>query len=147
MITLKTLKSASLQDIFDQAAKHLLTQMAVSRYYPLGFDLLSDSPGDAPCAYRGVGGLKCVVGCFMEDDEYGPEFEGIVWGGLLDNGDLTKYGLRPGDSDHPAVTLLRQLQPIHDYSLPSEWAGQLERLALKNGLEFKGVEYYSGAGQ
>lgn len=147
MITMKTLKSASLQDIFDQAAKHLLTQMAVSRYYPLGFDLLSDSPGDAPCAYRGVGGLKCVVGCFMEDDEYGPEFEGIVWGGLLDNGDLTKYGLRPGDSDHPAVTLLRQLQPIHDYSLPSEWANELNLLARKNGLEFKGVEYYSGAGQ
>ena len=145
MITMKTLKSASLQDIFDQAAKHLLTQMAVSRYYPLGFDLL-DSPGDAPCAYRGVRGLKCVVGCFMEDDEYGPEFEGYCVGGLLDNGDLTKYGLRPGDSDHPAVTLLRHLQPIHDYSLPSEWAGQLQ-VWPKNRLEFKGVEYYSGAGQ
>ena len=147
MITLKTLKSASLQDIFDQAAKHLLTQMAVSRYYPPGFDLLSDSPEDAPCAYRGVGGLKCVVGCFMEDDEYGPEFEGIVWGGLLYDGHLAQYGLRPEDEYHPAVTLLRQLQPIHDYSLPSEWAGQLQIVAKHNNLEFKGVEYYSGAGQ
>ena len=55
MITLKTLKSASLRDIFDQAAKHLLTQMAVSRYYPLGFDLLSDSPGRSVCVPWGRG--------------------------------------------------------------------------------------------
>ena len=147
MITMKTLKSASLQDIFDQAAKHLLTQMAVSRYYPPGFSRMLDRPEDAPCAYRGVGGLKCVVGCFMEDDEYGPEFEGIVLGYLLHDRHLAQYGLLPGDSDHPAVTLLRQLQPIHDYSLPSEWANELNLLARKNGLEFKGVEYYSGAGQ
>ena len=54
MITLKTLKSV-LQDIFDQAAKHLLTQMAVSRYYPLGFDLLSDSPETFVCVPWGRG--------------------------------------------------------------------------------------------
>ena len=94
----------------------------------------------------GSGGSKCVVGYFMEDDEYGPEFEGIVgrapgqWG---------PYQVWPAtwDSDHPAVKAAQHLQPIHDHSLPSEWAGQLERLARKNGLEFKGVEYYSGAGQ
>ena len=147
MITLKTLKSASLQDIFDQAAKHLLTQMAVSRYYALDWEYWADSLDDVPCAYRGADGLQCAVGCFMADDEYQGSFETVSWQGLLDNGLLAKYGFTVENEDHPAVTLLRQLQPIHDYSLPSEWAGQLERLAERNRLEFKGVEYYSGAGQ
>ena len=91
MITLKTLKSASLRDIFDKRRSTCSHRWLCHGTTLLGFDLLRIV--QETCAYRGVG-LKCVVGCFMEDDEYGPEFEGIV-GGLPDDGHLAQYG-----SDH-----------------------------------------------
>ena len=70
-----------------------------------------------------------------------------MWEGSWTTGTLHSMACDLGQRTTLLLRLLRQLQPIHDYSLPSEWAGQLERLARNNGLEFKGVEYYSGAGQ
>ena len=71
MITLKTLHSATLQEIFDQAAKHLLLQNKQA--------MLIDSTGQKNCLYRGAGSTKCAVGCFIADDEYSLQLENTAF--------------------------------------------------------------------
>ena len=71
MITLKTLHSATLQEIFDQAAKHLLTQNEQAMTF--------DKDGNKNCLYRSATGTKCAVGCFIADDEYSPQLENTAF--------------------------------------------------------------------
>ena len=72
MITLKTLPQATAQEVFDQVAKHLLTQMKKS-VAKRAAESASDSKDY--CMYRGFDGTKCAAGCLISDDEYKPEFE------------------------------------------------------------------------
>ena len=71
-ITMKNLHLATEQQVFDQAARHMLTQNAKALAWSGG------------CQYRlelddGTV-LKCAVGCFIADDEYSSEIEGsIIW--------------------------------------------------------------------
>lgn len=111
------------REIFDIVKNHLLAQNSQS---------LASS---GICAYRGVHGAKCAIGCLIPDDIYDPIFEGMGvtdWNLVDDN--------RPGrptafkavlkqifaDADLQTHFLLRDLQGCHDMWEPEFWA---ERLA------------------
>jgi hypothetical protein len=114
MITLKTLPQATAQEVFDQVAKHLLTQMKKSvakKNY---------------CMYRGFDGTKCAAGCLISDDEYKLEFENHNWSHLSG----TKY-LVPEEHCY----LITKLQDIHDYYEPEDWRVKLNNLAEKSNLK------------
>lgn len=114
-ITLATLPDATEQEIFDQVAKHLLTQMARSDRGPY-------------CAYRGPDGLVCAAGCLISDSEYTPEFdendEGSDWTQLIDR------GLVPAQHG----PFIRNLQIIHDDVEPPHWKFYLDNFANRHGL-------------
>lgn len=48
------------EEIFEKVRTHLLTQNAKSMI-------------DGICLYRGPNGLKCAVGCLIEDEHFDPE--------------------------------------------------------------------------
>lgn len=114
MITLSTLPQATAQEVFDQAAKHMLNQNRKS---------LSAANN---CAYRGLDGLKCPAGCFISDEEYRPRMEGETWTYL------TIKGLVPGQHR----PLIYALQCIHDGKPVEEWRSKLQKIAIKYDLEF-----------
>lgn len=123
MITLKTLPQATAQEVFDQVAKHLLTQMKKS-VAKRAAESASDSKNY--CMYRGFDGTKCAAGCLIADDEYKPEFENHSW---LDLSGI-KY-LVPEEHCH----LIKQLQDIHDCHEPEDWRVKLNNLAEINHLK------------
>ena len=108
MITLKTLKDATEQEVFDQVATHVLKQNA-------------QSCAGARCAYRGDGGLKCAAGCLIADDEYSREWDEnfIGWPQLVKEGIVPKL--------HDA--LVGRLQQMHDSYDPEHWKDILANVA------------------
>lgn len=122
MITLKNLPQATAQQVFDQVARHLLTQ---GRRSVTEVPALIRFGSSSVCAYRGDGGLKCAAGCFIGDDEYMRDFEGKTWNKLVE------YGI---PIMHNA--LIRQLQLIHDGVTPGLWKEKLINLAMIAGLSY-----------
>lgn len=115
MITLKTLEQATGQEVFDQVANHMLTQMRKSQ----------QSGGS--CAYRGLKGLKCAAGCLIADDEYSTEFENNTWLDLVQN--------KKVPSKH--LTLIDELQNQHDATDCHKWKDGLKDIAESFNLEWK----------
>ena len=112
MITLKTLHKATEQQVFDQVAKHLLTQKQQAMLH-------------GNCQYRTPGGLKCAAGCLIADDEYSEDLESNGWGHLTAN------------SRVPVAhsSLICSLQNIHDeYDPVDSWYPELYDLAENLGL-------------
>lgn len=118
MITLKTLPRANKQQIFDQVAKHMLTQMKKST--------MTDENGAKFCMYKGPEGLSCAAGCLIADDEYDPEFENKTWHSLADCRNVPRRNSE----------LIGLLQRIHDNNEPVEWEGLLRELAKNYKLEW-----------
>ena len=106
MITLATLPQATEQEVFEQVAKHLLTQNKKS----FEFDT---------CRYRGPNGLKCAAGCLISDEEYIVGFEGTTWAGLF---------------NLPYSCLIQGLQDIHDNEDVQDWKQSLFNLAVQYNL-------------
>jgi hypothetical protein len=115
MITLKTLEQATEQEIFDQVANHMLTQMRKSQQ------------SDGSCAYRGLNGLKCAAGCLIADDEYTIEFENNTWLKLVQN--------KKVPSRH--LALIDELQIHHDETDCRKWKDGLKGIAESFNLEWK----------
>lgn len=129
-ITLATLAAATEQQVFDQAARHLLTQKVRSvRLQPDG----ENTP--VYCAYRGDGGLACAAGCFIGDDEYDEQFEGTNW---------DEVAARTGYHAH--TELIGQLQDAHDRGmseledLMSVLPNRLRNVASTFGLSYVVVD-------
>ena len=125
MITLKTLPEASLQDIFNQVAKHLLTQNAKSQRI--------SNVGKSFCAYRGEEGRQCAIGCLIADEEYKFAMDG--------SGDTSFMGLAIAGY-FPTVkrkraNFLRRLQFIHDSHDPDKWEERLLQFAIDYNLEWQ----------
>jgi hypothetical protein len=120
MITLKTLAEATRQEVFDQAAAHLLRQNAKSRFGDVG-----------ACAYRGDNGLMCAAGCFISDDEYREEMDN--YGDGADWGINLNKGLVPDAH----CGLISELQDVHDSHEVHNWENALIKMAEREGLEFK----------
>lgn len=119
-ITMKNLHLATEQEVFDQAAKHLLTQNAKALAWSGG------------CQYRlklddGTI-LKCAVGCFIADNEYGSKIEGELYGSI-DFNIFFRF-----EDEAPHLTLLRSLQNLHDKYPVKEWKEELEQIALNFNL-------------
>lgn len=123
-ITLATLPQATAQEVFDQVARHLLTQRKRS---------LRDGISGA-CMYKAAGGLACAAGCLIADDEYDYSFESWSWEYLVANRE-----------DFPArhSSLITSLQVIHDSSFPTEWSYVLAVLANNEGLSPAVIEEFS----
>lgn len=121
MITLKTLPEATAQQVFDQVARHLLTQMKRS------LDYTED------CVYRGAGGLRCAAGCLISDAEYLPGMEGNSWFGLVES------KLVP--EQHRA--LISDLQNLHDINAPQNWKEELHRTARIWGLSTAALDEFA----
>jgi hypothetical protein len=119
MITLKTLNTATEQEVFDQVAEHLLKQNAQSKRA-------------TDCAYRGEGGLKCAVGCLIADDEYIPEIENKSWETVVNN-------YFPDLIDVHA-DLIINLQKLHDFYEPNSWQRILKKMAEHYELTFNNYE-------
>ena len=127
MITLKTLKYATAQEVFDQVAEHLLAQKQQS--------LDPDKYNDI-CVYRAPEGLKCAVGCLIADDEYLKEWEGKGWAIIGPNIALD-LGI---DFDREHESLLIKLQSVHDNYEPELWLTNLKKLAEVEKLNTKTLE-------
>lgn len=122
-ITLATLPQATEQEVFDQVARHLLTQGAFARIGSAG-----------RCVFRTSSGLKCAAGCLISDEEYASfnkEGAGTQnnrleeaggWCGNIDDGNVPE--------DHR--DLIIALQIAHDKSqCITELPGKLIRLAVE----------------
>lgn len=136
MISLKNLASATAQEVFDQVARHLLTQMEkcqIEIEYPhnthTGLPERIGKNGslvrvDYRCKYR-AGDLKCAAGCLIADDEYSALFEDHDWYGLVVEGHVP--------FEHQG--LITDLQRLHDRNPPHEWREALFRLAKVKNLK------------
>lgn len=133
-ITLATLADATAQEVFDQVAKHLLTQNKVS---------VAES---GACQYRNEG-LKCAAGCLIGDDEYEIEMDLDGYPAGLKQGinvigsswdDLILRGLVP-TTKHDC--LIGQLQILHDGINPRNWHNNLKELAYVHNVTFNAEAY------
>lgn len=116
-ITLATLSTATAQQVFEQAAMHLLKQN----------DRSMDRFGSG-CAYRGRDGLACAAGALMSDADalrLTAQQNAMTWGGLVE------LGIAP--ETHGG--LIRSLQRIHDQWYPADWRAQLRKLADHSRLD------------
>lgn len=98
------------QAVFDQVAKHLLTQKAKSH-------------SEGCCAYRGDYDRKCAVGCLIPDNVYRKDLEGSTVKSDRFKSTLRQLGLES------CVQLLKDLQVVHDQADPSYWKRRLTTLA------------------
>lgn len=88
----------TLQDVFDRVAVHLVEQGQPA----------TDDIGR--CAYRGMGGMSCAVGCLIPDARYHPDIES-----LTADGPPVLMALPSEIRDiHGVVRVLRALQAVHD---------------------------------
>jgi len=111
------------QEAFDKVVTHLLTQN--QRAY--------DEEEDT-CRYR-WGPLSCAVGCLIPDDQYNRGMEGQSVHGLV-RAEVCPAPAVLGGLD---LSLLGDLQHIHDNIMVEEWGEYLKDLASENNLEYKGV--------
>jgi hypothetical protein len=109
MITLKTLAQATEQEVFDQVARHLLTQLERSWFA-------------GRCAYRGNHDMKCAAGCLIGDSEYEGTMEGQNWRDLVGR----RYAVPPMHE-----LLISRLQSTHDCIEPCDWRRRLKAVATE----------------
>lgn len=112
IITLATLPEATAQEVFDQVARHLLTQKAKA----LDGNL---------CVYLADDGLKCAAGCLIDSKEIN-KISGGDWAALVISEQVPK--------NH--MDLICKLQSIHDDFNPDRWRGKLEILSNELWLNF-----------
>jgi hypothetical protein len=127
----------SLQAIFDQVVNHLLTQNAVSW----------DTNGI--CQYRGPNGMKCAVGCLIDDAYYHPDMEDMsIQSAIRDQHIMASRKLLVDAlinsgvdlNDPTTAKLLDHLQQVHDRSSPYNWEMRLKLEAEEFGLQFNYVK-------
>jgi hypothetical protein len=85
------------------------------------------------CRYRVVNGRRCAVGCLIPDDKYSPSLEGQS----LDLPDSSQDLRAILEQEGHDVSLVRQLQMIHDTVLIHHWETEFEKLAGKYKLNFQ----------
>lgn len=129
MVTLATLATASKQEIFDQVARHLLTQMA-------------RSTTGTTCLYINPEGKRCAAGALLSDKELERVQE------LCINNTGFRSLLAEFDTDIPyppvdIVDFVTALQDIHDGSAPEHWAEGLIYLAAFHELDAGVVQKYA----
>lgn len=130
----------TLQEIFTKAATHLLTQGRRA--------MLPDGLG---CAYRGVGGTRCAIGCLIRDEAYTPQIEErdvdsiarrfpevLAKSGIVFTADPTSWCANEFVSD-PVYGLLNALRRTHDHVEPQHWKERLIEIADDHGFPLSSV--------
>lgn len=120
------------QEVFDRVKAHLLTQNRRSTIHSAAFSSYEK------CAYRGTDGLKCAVGCLIEDEFYTPDMESLgVSTGKIKHAVMASLKLT-SDEYYQLVTILEDLQEVHDRDVPNNWKDALVNVAnlhrLNSGL-------------
>jgi hypothetical protein len=131
-ITIATLASHTAQQVFDQVARHLLTQKVRSKLLVFNDE---DEIVDERCVYRSPDGLQCAAGCLIGDDEYHKSWDtggGSTW---------SVIARQMGVDAH--MSLIEELQNLHDTDDPDDWAAALGRLAQTLDLSDAVVEQYA----
>lgn len=109
------------QEIFDKVVAHLRQQKVRS------------VEGNA-CMYRGPEGLKCAVGCLINDDAYSHDLEGKVAGAIEVRCALLASGVPADDGD--TIDMLRRLQNVHDDMPCDRWEEYFKYFALHHNLTY-----------
>jgi hypothetical protein len=117
-------QQARLQMIFDRTALHLLTQNQRSANRAIG-----------GCAYRAdqtaACPIRCAVGIWIPDGLYTPACEDAS---ALSNSVRDKIRIDGAPPTGEELSLLRELQRIHDRSMPAAWPKRLREVARGWGL-------------
>ena len=109
-----------MKEIFDRVKTHLLAQDERSRH------------SNGVCAYHAFDGLKCAVGCLITEDAYSEEFEGATVTSDKVKDALEASGINTGiNTDNNTISMLTNLQSIHDYEAPDDWEHALDNLETK----------------
>ena len=107
------------QQIYDTAARHLLTQNKKALNVA------------GSCRYHSDDGYKCAIGCLIPDELYRTEMEGEDIEGLL----IIEPKLEPillNDGNN--LDFLEELQIIHDCIFPEKWEKELRKFAKRYNL-------------
>jgi hypothetical protein len=112
----------SIKQIINKVGNHLLKQNAKS----------IDS--DNACRYRGDNGMSCAIGCLLPDEMYDPLIEGK---GVVS--DILKARLKhvvgvKNSSRIQKLTLLGELQNLHDMYFVEHWPEELAKLKIEYGI-------------
>ena len=109
-------------DVFNKVSEHLLTQNERSQ----------DRFGD--CLYRSPKGLKCALGCLIDDEFYSESLECLS---VVDysSGEWVPpirkaLELSGVPINHEIKHLVRKLQIIHDSKEPEFWRRELARVEI-----------------
>jgi hypothetical protein len=115
----------ALQNIYNRVRDHLLAQGERSMRTVRGYGTL--------CAYRGDDGRKCAVGALISNEAYSIDLETR---GACDGGVVMALRASGVDTDAAAtMSLLRELQRIHDGESVDAWPKALRDAARHFGLE------------
>ncbi len=121
------MKEFNRQEIFNTVAEHLLTQGRQAK-----------KADNSSCVYRSTNGDKCAIGCLIPDDRYSPKLENntaltlhtrIYTNGLSYLEQALGYSINAKDA-----IFLRDLQRIHDQTVPANWIQKLKEFAVENNL-------------
>jgi hypothetical protein len=104
------------REVFDFVKNHLLTQNERSMI-------------NGVCQYRGNSGLKCAVGCLIDNVHYDKDFENqAAYNQSVKSAVQASIGFEPDNS------LLCALQGVHDYEPVKEWPMHLKRVEARYSL-------------
>jgi hypothetical protein len=121
------------QEIFDTSVNHLRAQ-GKQAFIEVPIKSLNGIRIEKRCCYRTPEGLKCAIGVFIQDEEY------RTWMELQTIGYLSWASRLPPRLQNlfkDNLTLLRELQLIHDYHDPSTWEEKWKNLAGIHGLVYE----------
>lgn len=108
------------RELFERVRDHLTSQMQKS-LSSMGL-----------CAYRGEGGLKCAIGCLIDDKHYADYIEEKTVGHGYVQAALIASGVQIETVQD--VAFLARLQSIHDELKPSEWGRALDSIYTSSFL-------------
>jgi hypothetical protein len=107
------------QAIFDQVAKHLLTQKRRASHPE---DKRPD--GSPKCMYRAPNGDKCAAGCLIKDEHYSPGLEN--WSAHTN---VVRGAIEKSVGTGVDIGLVTRLQSIHDWEPIETWKEHLRGVA------------------
>ena len=107
----------SAQQVFDKAYRHLISQNARAEEH---FN----------CKYRTDRGLKCGVGCLIDDEHYSEDMEG----GKADCYQVSAALKSSGVDSVEHHVLLAEIQFLYDNYEPPRWADHFRQIAATHGL-------------
>jgi len=122
------------QELYDTIATHLLMQNARSEDPDTAVVSSDPYESDIPpaCLYRGPNGLRCAVGCVIPDEEYNRGLEGC---GIADLLRLKRFSFELRHEFKRHLTLLNDLQNMHDVADIERWPERLQHIALRHNLK------------